>query len=170
VCSSDLGIAGAGQGTIPVSRPKGTLLYDAVYLASTEKLQKETGRKAMVLLTDGGDQGSDETLPNAIEAAQRSEVIVYVIMIADRANFMPGDREMHKLAEQTGGRVIDVGNDPKKLRKAFDEIGIELRSQYMIGYVPANTATDGKYRKLEIKAVNSDYKVQARKGYYGPKE
>jgi VWFA-related protein len=164
------GIAGAGQGTIPVSRPKGTLLYDAVFLASNEKLQKEAGRKAMVLLTDGGDQGSEETLPNAIEAAQRSEVIVYVILIADRANFMPGDREMHKLAEQTGGRVIDVGNDPKKLRKAFDEIGTELRSQYMIGYTPSNTAADGKYRKLEVKPLNADYKVQARKGYYAPKE
>jgi VWFA-related protein len=164
------GIAGAGQGTIPVSRPKGTLLYDAVFLASNEKLQKETGRKAMVLLTDGGDQGSQETLPNAIEAAQRSEVIVYVILIADRANFMPGDREMHKLAEQTGGRVIDVGNDPKKLRKAFDEIGTELRSQYMIGYTPANTVADGKYRKLEVKPINPEYKVQARKGYYAPKE
>lgn len=164
------GIAGAGQGTIPVSRPKGTLLYDAVYLASNEKLQKEAGRKAMVLLTDGGDQGSDETLANAIEAAQKSEVIVYVIMIADRAYFRSGDSEMRKLADQTGGRVIDVGNDPKKLRKAFDEIGIELRSQYMIGYVPTNTATDGKYRKLQVKATSPDYKIQARKGYYAPKE
>jgi len=164
------GIAGAGQGTIPVLRPKGTLLYDAVYLASNEKLAKESGRKAMVLLTDGGDQGSDETLPNAIAAAQRSEVIVYVIMIADRANYMPGDREMHKLAEQTGGRVIDVGNNPKKLREAFDQIGTELRSQYMIGYVPTNTVADGKYRKLEVKPANPEYKIQARKGYYAPKE
>jgi VWFA-related protein len=164
------GIAGAGQGTIPVSRPKGTLLYDAVYLASNEKLHQETGRKALVLLTDGGDQGSDETLANAIEAAEKSEVMVYVIMIADRAHFMPGDREMHKLADQTGGRVIDVGNDPKKLRQAFDQIGTELRSQYMIGYVPANTALDGKYRKLEVKTVQPEYKIQARKGYYAPKE
>ena len=164
------GIAGAGQGTIPVSRPKGTVLYDAVYLASNEKLQKEAGRKAMVLLTDGGDQGSDETLANAIEAAQRSEVIVYVIMIADRMNFMAGDHEMHKLAEQTGGRVIDVGNNPKKLRDAFDQIGNELRSQYMIGYVPTNTVANGKYRKMEVKPVNPEYKVQARKGYYTPKE
>jgi VWFA-related protein len=163
------GIAGAGQGTIPVSRPKGTLLYDAVFLASTEKLQKETGRKALVLLTDGGDQGSDETLPNAIAAAQRSEVIVYVIMLADRMNFMAGDREMRQLADQTGGRVIDVGNDPKKLRDAFDQIGTELRSQYMVGFVPTNTVADGKYRKLELKPVNGEYKVQARKGYYAPK-
>jgi VWFA-related protein len=124
----------------------------------------------MVLLTDGGDQGSDETLSNAIEAAQRSEVIVYVIMIADRMYFRSGDSEMHKLAEQTGGRVIDVGNNPKKLRDAFDQIGTELRSQYMVGYVPTNTVADGKYRKMEVKPTNPDYKIQARKGYYAPKE
>jgi VWFA-related protein len=164
------GVAGAGQGTIPVSRPRGTLLYDAVYLASNEKLQKETGRKALVLLTDGGDNGSEETLANAIAAAQRSEVIAYVIMLADRMNFRSGDSEMRKLAEQTGGRVIDVGNNPKKLRDAFDQIGLELRSQYMIGYVPTNTAMDGKYRKLEVKASNPEYKIQARKGYFAPKE
>jgi VWFA-related protein len=164
------GVAGAGQGTIPVSHPKGTLLYDAVYLAANEKLQREAGRKAMILLTDGGDQGSEETLPNAIAAAQRSEVIVYVIMLADRMYFRAGDSEMRKLTEQTGGRVIDVGTDPKKLRKAFDEIGVELRSQYMVGYVPTNTATDGKYRKLEVKPTSPDYKIQARKGYYAPKE
>lgn len=168
------GIAGAGQGTIPVLRPKGTLLYDAVYLGSNEKLAKESGRKAMVLLTDGGDEGSDETLANAIAAAQRSEVIVYVIMIADHSfgAMYEGSAQsaMRKLAEQTGGRVIDVGNNPKKLREAFDQIGTELRSQYMIGYVPTNTAADGKYRKLDVKPVNPEYKIQARKGYYAPKE
>ena len=77
---------------------------------------------------------------------------------------------MHKLAEQTGGRVIDVGNDPKKLRDAFDQIGTELRSQYMVGYTPANAVMDGKYRKLELKTVDPDLKVQARKGYFAPKE
>lgn len=169
------GIAGAGQGTIPVTRPKGTLLYDAVYLASNEKLQKEAGRKALVLLTDGGDQGSDETLANAIEAAQRSDVIVYIIMIADRdfGGFgyeSSAESAMHKLAEQTGGRVIDVGNNPKKLRDAFDQISMELRSQYMAGYVPTNTTADGKYRKLEVKTTNPEYKLQARKGYYAPKD
>jgi VWFA-related protein len=77
---------------------------------------------------------------------------------------------MRKLAEQSGGRVIDVGNNPKKLRDAFDQIGTELRSQYMIGYVPTNTSTDGKYRKMEVKLANPEYKVQARKGYFAPKE
>ena len=70
--SGAVGIAGAGQGTIPVSRPKGTLLYDAVYLAANEKLRQQSGRKALVLLTDGADYGSDETLSNAMEAAQQA--------------------------------------------------------------------------------------------------
>jgi VWFA-related protein len=168
--SGAAGIAGAGQGTIPVAKPKGTLLYDAVFLASREKLQRESGRKALILLTDGGDQGSDETLANAIEAAQRSEVICYVILIADRAHFMPGVSEMHKLAEQTGGRVIDVGSDLKKLRDAFDQIGTELRSQYMIGYMPENTVLDGKFRKVEVGTTQPDLKIQVRKGYFAPKE
>ena len=151
----------------------GTKLYDAILLASDDLMSKQQGRKALVLLTDGGDQGSDETLANAVEAAQRSEVIVYVIMIADRGfNSMylgSGAGAMHKLTEQTGGRVIDVGNNPKKLRDAFDQIQAELRSQYMIGYVPTNTVADGKYRKMELKPVNPEYKTQSRKGYFAPK-
>jgi VWFA-related protein len=164
------GIAGAGQGTIPVYKPKGTLLYDAVYLASREKLRTEAGRKAIIVLTDGADMGSMMTLEKAVEAADKANVIVYVILIADRAHYMPGTGEMHKLAKQTGGRVIDVGNDEKKLRKAFSEIGAELRSQYMIGYTPTNTEFDGKYRKLELKAIPNDLKIQARQGYYATKE
>lgn len=168
------GIAGAGQGTIPVSRPKGTLLYDAVFLAASEKLSKEFGRKAMVLLTDGGDQGSQETLANAIEAAQRSEVMVYVIMIADYGFDLmyrgQAGSAMQKLAESTGGRVINAGNNEKKLREAFDQIGLELRSQYMVGYTPTNNVADGKYRKVELKTVSGEYKIQARKGYFAPKD
>jgi VWFA-related protein len=164
-----VGIAGAGQGTIPVTRPKGTLLYDAVYLAANERLRSQSGRKALILLTDGADFGSQETLNDAIAAAQNAEVIVYVILIADRGNFYTGDSEMRKLADQTGGRVINVGDNEKKLRLAFDDIANELRSQYMAGYVPTNTALDGKYRKLEVKA-KPEYRIQARKGYFAPKE
>jgi VWFA-related protein len=168
--SGAIGIAGAGQGTIPVYRPKGTLLYDAIYLASREKLQTESGRKAIILLTDGSDIGSTMTLENAIEAAHRSDVIVYVILIADRVNFSPGVSAMRRLSKETGGRVIDVGNDEKKLREAFSQIGDELRSQYMIGYTPTNTALDGKYRKLKLKAIPDNLKIQARQGYYASKE
>jgi VWFA-related protein len=72
---------------------------------------------------------------------------------------------MHKMTEATGGRVIDVGNKPEKLRDAFDQIAQELRSQYNIGYTPTNAIADGGYRKLEIKS-KPDLKIQARKGYY----
>jgi VWFA-related protein len=75
---------------------------------------------------------------------------------------------MRKLTEQTGGRVINVGNKFDKLKEAFNQIAAELRSQYNIGYVPTNTKQDGTYRKLEIKN-KQNYKIQARAGYYAGK-
>jgi VWFA-related protein len=163
------GVPGIGQGPVPVSNPKGTLLYDAIYLASDEKLKEEVGRKALIILTDGEDQGSKTTLREAIEAAQKSDAIVYVIFEADRAATWGGGKgDMKKVAEETGGRVIDVGDNPKKLKEAFDEISKELRSQYYIGYTPTNQKRDGGYRKVEVKPVNKDMKIQARKGYYAP--
>ncbi len=166
------GIPGIGQGPVPVSRPKGTLLYDAIFLAADEKLRHEAGRKAMIILTDGVDQGSQETINEAIEAAQKADSICYVILIADRGFYgmggFGGDREMKKLSEETGGRLIEVGNRPEKLRDAFTQIANELRSQYSLGFSPLNSARDGSFRKLEIKAKQG--KVQARKGYYAPKQ
>src|SRR4051812_6755829 len=133
------GIPGVGQGPIPQSGiPKGTLLYDAVYLASHDKLAQEVGRKAMILLTDGEDQGSQMTMRNAIEAAQKSDSIVYVLLIADRGYYSgmgySGVGDMKKMTAETGGRVIEVGNKIEKLREAFNQIAQELRSQYSIGY------------------------------------
>ena len=161
------------QGPIPCgsSGPRGTALYDAVYLASHDELSHEVGRKAMILLTDGEDQGSRLKIKDAIEAAQKSDTICYVLLIADRGfyNFgfgYSGDSEMRKLTQETGGRVIDVGNKIDKLRKAFDDIAAELRSQYNIGYTPTNTNRDGSFRKIEVKSRQGDYKIQARSGYY----
>jgi len=162
------------QGPIPCSStgPRGTLLYDAVYLASHDVLSHEVGRKAMILLTDGQDEGSRLKIKDAIEAAQKSDAICYVILLADRGFYgfggfgYSGDTEMKKLTQETGGRVIDVGNKPDKLRKAFDEISNELRSQYNIGYTPANTIRDGGFRKVEIKSKPEEYKIQSRSGYY----
>ncbi len=167
------GIPGLGQGPVPVSRPKGTLLYDAIYLAAHDKLREQVGRKAMIILTDGQDEGSQENLPEAIEAAQKADAMCYVILIADRGfysqgGFYGGDSAMRRLAEETGGRVINVGNKPEKLRAAFDEISKELRTQYMIGYTPTNQTADGTYRKVDVRTVDKEYKVQARKGYYAP--
>ena len=161
--------AGFGGGPVPTT-PRGTLLYDAIYLGANEKLRSEVGRKAMIVFTDGEDQGSRLKIQDAIEAAQKADTICYVILIADRGfygNFgYSGDFEMKKLAEQTGGRVIEVGNKQEKLRQAFEQIQNELRSQYNIGYTPTNTKLDGSYRKIQIKAKGGEYKTQARQGYY----
>lgn len=164
-------IPGLGGGPVPTSNiPKGTLLYDAVYLASHDELSNQVGRKAMIILTDGEDQGSQLTIRDAIEAAQKSDSIVYVLLIADRGfryfGGYSGDSEMKKLASETGGRVIEVGNKQEKLKQAFDQIAQELRSQYNIGYTPTNSKLDGSFRKVEIRAKDKDLKIQARKGYY----
>jgi VWFA-related protein len=163
------GIPGLGGGPVPTAKPRGTLLYDAIYLAADEKLKQEVGRKAMVVLTDGEDQGSKLNIKDAIEAAQKSDAICYVLLIADRGFYFGGyggDRAMRQLTEQTGGRVIEVGNNQKKLREAFDQIAAELRTQYMIGYTPINTRRDGSFRHVEIRSLNHDYRVQSRAGYY----
>lgn len=163
------GIPGMGGGPVPTHNAPGTLLYDAVYLAAHDMLAKEVGRKAMILLTDGQDEGSRLRIQDAIEAAQKADSIVYVLLCADRGFYGGagyfGESDMKKLTEQTGGRVINVGNKFDKLKEAFDQISAELRSQYNIGYTPTNSKQDGSYRKLEIKC-KQNYKIQARSGYY----
>lgn len=169
--SSTGGPAGMGGGPVPtLSGACCTKLFDAVYLAAHDQLAQEVGRKAMVLLTDGQDEGSKLKVRDAIEAAQKSDSICYVLLIADRGFYgfggYSGEGEMKKLATETGGRVIDVGNKYDKLKDAFDQIARELRSQYNAGYVPTNSAKDGSFRKIEIHPKTKDYKVQARAGYY----
>jgi VWFA-related protein len=167
--SSSAGIPGIGGGPMPTSNPRGTLLYDAVYLAANDKLQSQAGRKIIVMLTDGGDQGSQETLKTASEAAQKANAIIYVILIADRqfqsGYGFSGAGAMDDLARQTGGRVINVGHDGRKLEDAFDQIQDELRTQYILSYTPTNREADGKFRKLEVDC-GKGIKIQARKGYY----
>jgi VWFA-related protein len=169
---SGTGIPGLGGGTVPTQgAPRGTLLYDAVYLASHDELAQQVGRKAMILLTDGQDEGSQLKIKDAIEAAQKSDSIVYVLLCADRGFYggfggYSGEGEMKKLTQETGGRVIEVGNKYEKLKEGFDQIANELRSQYNIGYSPTNAALDGTFRKVEIHATNKDYKIQSRAGYY----
>jgi VWFA-related protein len=161
---------GAGTGSVTGnSTPRGTLLYDAVYLAAHDKLRQEAGRKILVMLTDGGDQGSQETIKTATEAAQKANAIIYVILIADRGFYgsfgYSGVSDMERLAKETGGRVINVGNNGKKLQDAFNQIQDELRTQYLASYTPTNLKTDGSFRNLNI-SCGKDLKVQARKGYY----
>ena len=164
---------GAGTGSVTGnSTPRGTLLYDAVYLATHDKLRQEAGRKVVVVLTDGEDQGSQVKLKEAIEAAQKSNAIIYVILIRDSGfsfggggmgmSFGPG--AMSQLTKETGGRVINAGNG-KHLDEAFQQISDELRTQYLVSYTPKNANIDGTFRTISITCGN-DVKVQSRKGYY----
>ena len=145
----------------------GTALYDAIYLACGDKLNGEAGRKAIVIVTDAQDEGSKVRLEEAIEAAQRTDTVIHLLLVAD-PRFGGNAGVARRLTEETGGRLIVVSSE-KKLEEAFDQISEELRSQYTLGYYPTNTTKDGKFRKIRVDANNHDYKVLARKGYYAPK-
>ncbi len=173
-------INGGGQGPMPgtfpsSNRPCCTNLYDAVYLAANNQLKNEIGRKVLILLTDGQDEGSKTTLESALQAAQKSDVIIFSIDISDRMFYFRqgdkfgGDSVLRKLSEETGGHVVRVDH-PKDTSAAFQEIADELRTQYLLGYVPSNARHDGSYHKLRVRVRQGDYKVQARRGYYAPTE
>jgi VWFA-related protein len=155
------------QGPLPQYGSKGTNFYDAVYLACHEKLASEAGRKALVILTDAVDNGSKLRLEDAIEAAQRSDTVVHILLVYDPAEGY-NEGVARKLAEETGGRAIVVRNE-KKLEEAFDQISEELRTQYTLGYYPTNTARDGRFRKIKIESTRDGLHVLARRGYYAPK-
>lgn len=156
------------QGPLPQTGPKGTNFYDAVYLACREKLSSETGRKALVILTDAEDNGSKVRLEEALEAAQRTDTVIHILLVYDPM-YGANAGAAKKLAEETGGRMIEVRSE-KKLLEAFDEISEELRTQYTLGYYPTNAARDGRFRKIKIETTRKDTHVLARKGYYAPKE
>jgi VWFA-related protein len=151
----------------------GTALYDAVYFACRDKLLKapQTGptRKAIILLSDGEDNQSRVTREEAIEMAQRAEVILYTISTNVSGVKMRGDKVLERMAEATGGRAFfpfriqDVSN-------AFSEIQDELRSQYVLAYKPADFVADGHFRSIDIIAADrKGLQVRARKGYFAPK-
>lgn len=151
----------------------GTAMYDAIYYACRDKLMKENvgtaTRKAIILLSDGEDNQSRVTREEAVEMAQRAEVIIYTISTNTSGLKLRGDKVLERFADATGGRaffpfkISDVAN-------AFSEIQDELRSQYAVSYVPADFKKDGRYRSIDIQADNKKYKVRARKGYYAPKQ
>jgi VWFA-related protein len=161
------GGGGINPGPIPTRQITGTALYDAIYLACNEKLNTEAGRKAIVIVTDAQDEGSKVRLEEAVEAAQRTDTVIHILLVAD-PRFGGNSGVAHKITEETGGRMISVSSE-KKLLEAFDEISEELRSQYTLGYYPSNNAKDGKFRKIKVDVANRDLKVLTRKGYYAPK-
>jgi VWFA-related protein len=159
-------------GTVPTT-PRGTVLYDAVFLAAADKLRDETGRKAVVLITDGNDYGSRVKMEKAIEEAQRSDAIIYSILYEDpmyTSGFYggrSGEGPMRRLSEETGGRLFRVDRR-LTLGQIYDEIQAEMRSQYALAYSPP-PGERGGFRKIEIRPKQKGLKVQARKGYYAAK-
>ena len=163
-------VGGLHPGPVPtVSQPRGTVLFDAVYLAANEKLVREVGRKVLVLITDGVDQGSRIRREQAIEAAHRADAVVYSIYYVDPGAYggwgPGGDGDLRKISEETGGRVFKVDRK-HSLQDVFRDLQEEMRSQYAIGYTPINEQRDGGFRKIDVKVRDKNLKVQARKGYY----
>ncbi|MBI4164421.1 MAG: VWA domain-containing protein [Acidobacteria bacterium] len=169
------GAGGVVPGPFPTSGGGGTNLHDAVYLSARELLKNEVGRKVIIILSDGEDTGSAKKLSEALEVAQRSDVIIYSIAVIDREFYFArrvgfsGDSTLKRYAEQTGGRVSQVTRS-EDTAEAFREIAEELRTQYSLGYTSSNTRRDGTFRKIKIKIRNQNYKVFARRGYYGATE
>jgi VWFA-related protein len=141
----------------------GTSLFDAVYLASAEKLAREAGRKAIVILSDGIDTTSKYDMGKAMIAAQKSNVVIYSISNSG------SPRTLREMSEETGGAFFKI-NRTGDYEKIFDQIALELRAQYSIAYHSTNTARDGKYRQIKIAPKNANLLVRARKGYYAPTE
>jgi Ca-activated chloride channel family protein len=151
----------------------GTALYDAVYKACKEKFLKDRPdhpvRKAIVIVSDGEDNQSEMSRAQAIEMAQRSEVIIYAISTDDSGLVMRGDKVLEQLAEATGGRAF-FPFKMKDITRSFAAIEDELRSQYVVSYKPANFDADGRYRSIEISSLKKDLQVRARKGYFAPQQ
>jgi VWFA-related protein len=168
------GASGIGPGPVPtISQPRGTVLYDAVYLAANEKLKTEVGRKVIVLITDGIDQGSKLKIEEAIEAAQKSDAVIYSIDYADPSaygmfSFGVSDSALQRMSGETGGKVFKVDRR-HTLDDAFKELQDEMRSQYAIAYSSTNAVRDGSFRHLNVKVADKNLKVQVRKGYYATK-
>ncbi len=153
----------------------GTSVYDAVYLACQEKLAQETGRKAIILISDGEDTTSKVKFSEALVAAHRSDAVIYSISNSGRGLFYRGGGRggdagtLRKFAEETGGTTFFVGGK-NGFRKIFDQIAQELRTQYSLGYISTNSSRDGKYREIRIVPRDSSFTVKARKGYYAPED
>lgn len=151
----------------------GTALYDALYFACRDKLLKvpHTGpvRKAVILLSDGDDNQSHVTREEAIEMAQRAEVIVYTISTNLSGSGSHGDKVLQRIADATGGRSY-VPFQLTEVANAFAAIQEELRSQYAISYKPAEFRPDGRYRSIEIIAQEKGLHVRSRRGYYAPSQ
>ena len=151
----------------------GTALYDAIYKACKEKLARERSdhpiRKAIIVVSDGEDNQSEVTRGQAIEMAQRAEVLIYAISTDDSGLILRGDKVLEDLASATGGRAF-FPYKMKDITHSFAAIEDELRSQYAVSYKPSDFNADGRFRAIEITTLKKDLQVRARRGYYAPRQ
>jgi VWFA-related protein len=144
-----------------------TALYDAVYLAATEKLKDEIGRKVIIVITDGADTSSIVRKEEAIESAQKSDALIYGIGVrSEDTDF----GVLKRFADETGGMFFSPHANFKEIQSAFQAIGEELQGQYSLGYFPSNKQKDGSFRAIEIRCKKNGVRIRARKGYYAPDE
>ena len=173
---AQLEVQGAGRGitpgTVPSGKVTGTALYDSIYLAAREMLKPQVGRKAIVLISDGNDYGSKVDIEEAIEAAQRSDVIIFGVRYFDREFYFRagasgggGMSTLKKLARATGGEAYEVKRK-RTLDDILDEINDVVRNQYAIGYSPARDLSEPGFRKVELRTKDKGLEVQTREGYY----
>lgn len=177
----NIGVSAGGTVGIngkPVNLNREAHLYDAIRFSTHHYLAGEVGRKAVVIVALSGDSRSESSMEEALEALLENDVIAYVLQIYDAPHARDrcdvvhtyakddhGEYLLKKLAEATGGRMLEVrGMD--RLEDALDEISEELHHQYSLGYYPENRNWDGKFRKIQIAAADKGYKVYARRGYY----
>jgi VWFA-related protein len=148
----------------------GTALYDSVLLASDDLMRKQAGRKAIVLLTDGVDNGSKIGLFAAIQSAQRSDTLAYSILFADRDAYdgtfasASGKKALERISHETGGAFFEVST-ARPIAAIYAQLEEELRNQYSIGYVPDRSATAPGYRKIHLVSKPGLF-VTTRDGYY----
>ncbi len=152
---------------LQAQRGGGTLLFDAVVKASREIMSGQRNRKAMIILSDGGDNGSDETLNSAIEAAQRADTLIYSILFADPSYGYEGEGKtaMQRLAKETGGSFFEVSKK-HRIDEIYGIIEQELRSQYNLGFVSDQPVRVSEFRKLQLTTNRQDLVVEARDRYW----
>ena len=166
------------QGKLMYAVPRRrTALLDAIYMGVTKMRQARYAKKALLIISDGGDNHSRYT-ENEIKAlVKEADVMVYAIGIYDR--YFPTEEErlgpqlLGEIAELTGGRAFTVEN-PNDLADVATKIGVELRNQYVLGYRPNKVVRDGKWRKIKVRLLPPKglppLRVYARTGYYAPAE
>lgn len=151
------------------SRQGGTSIFDSIIATSADLLAREPGRKTIILISDGEDTTSRRKIGDAIDEALRAEVVIYSIGIGDPAYGGVNEGVLKKLCESTGGRAY-IPKGLRELDSAFAQLEQDLRQQYLLAYEPGNEASDGAFRKIEIKvAARKDLRIRHRRGYYAPK-